>query len=34
LKPDERIRPRKEADAVLERALELAGGATVVKQAA
>jgi carboxyl-terminal processing protease len=34
LKPDERIRSRKEVDAVLERALELAGGVTVVKQAA
>ena len=34
LKPDERIRPRKEADSVLERALELAGGAPIAKQAA
>ncbi len=34
LKPDERVRPGKEGDAVLERALELAGGASVVKQAA
>jgi carboxyl-terminal processing protease len=33
LKPDERVRPRKGADAVLERALELAGG-RAVKQAA
>lgn len=33
LKPDERVRPRKGGDAVLERALELAGG-RAVKQAA
>jgi hypothetical protein len=33
LKPDERVRPRMGADAVLERALELAGG-RAVKQAA
>ena len=33
LKPDERVRPRKGADAVLERALELAGG-RALKQAA
>ncbi len=33
LKPDERVRPRKGADAVLERALELAGGQSL-KQAA
>ncbi len=34
LKPDERIRPRKDGDAALERALELAGGAALAKQAA
>ena len=34
LKPDERVRPRQGADAVLERALELAGGADAAKQAA
>jgi carboxyl-terminal processing protease len=34
IKPDERVRPRKGADAVLERALELAGGRAAVKQAA
>jgi carboxyl-terminal processing protease len=34
LKPDERVRPRKDADAVLERAMELAGGRAAVKQAA
>jgi carboxyl-terminal processing protease len=33
VKPDERVRPRREGDAVLERALELAGG-RAVKQAA
>jgi carboxyl-terminal processing protease len=33
LKPDDRVRPRREADAVLNRALELAGG-RAVKQAA
>jgi hypothetical protein len=33
LKPDERVRPRKGGDAVLDRALELAGG-RAVKQAA
>jgi carboxyl-terminal processing protease len=33
LKPDERVRPRRGGDAVLERALELAGG-RAVKQAA
>ena len=34
MKPDERVRPRKDVDAVLERALELAGGRAVTKQAA
>ncbi|MDD5562679.1 MAG: S41 family peptidase [Thermoanaerobaculaceae bacterium] len=34
LKPDERVRPRKGGDAVLERALELAGGRAAVGQAA
>ena len=34
LKPDERVRPRKDGDAALERALELAGGAALAKQAA
>ena len=34
LKPDERVRPRLGADPVLERALELAGGAAAAKQAA
>jgi C-terminal processing protease CtpA/Prc len=34
LKPDERIRPRKDGDAALDRALELAGGAALAKQAA
>ncbi len=33
LKPDERVRPRKGADAVLERALELAGGQSVKRAA-
>ena len=34
LKPDERVRPRKGGDAVLERALELAGGRAAVGKAA
>ena len=34
LKPDERVRPRKGADAVLDRALELAGGRAAIGQAA
>ncbi len=34
LKPDERVRPRKGGDAVLDRALELAGGRAAIGQAA